>query len=418
MKRRIFDIQNKKSTWVWYILLINLFPCLAGCARQVLNPDGLRQAPALICLDSGSMTSKAGMDEDGIWDVNLFLFQADGSLASHSYTSFGSAHKQRAQVRQGVYLKQEYSIFALANIGFDMGAMTRQELMEWTYYMRFPQGNIRGMPSVGTLEAVFDQPSDKREIKMTRLMSKISITLDRSRLSSGISFEISGMRIGNCPKCVRPFVESAVKDGTELFSSGYFADFGDNASLYMLENIQNAFDAELCSFVELEIDYDSPTVHSTGRGLIYRFYLRGNDSYRVERNTHYHITICPEKDGLMSEDSWRVDRSNLSVWSGESYLRVVPGGTGVEGTQYDNYYSLQKGESRHFDLDYYPPAMQVHLHSDLVQDEKDEGRILYTMDSNGKGFTATSLGKPCLSMMEIIAEEPLNDSCLIAISVE
>ncbi len=189
-------------------------------------------------------------------------------------------------------------------------------------------------------------------------------------------------------------------------------------SVYLMENRQTALDKELCSYIEIDVDYNSPHYYTApGKGIKYRFYLRENNGCTVRRNSIYNITVTPEADGLLCEDSWRLDKKALIPVDYRTYMALNPAGTVVDGKYCPNYYEMGKGASMHFNLDFSPTYMNVHLREDLVIDEREEGRAVYEMDADGKGFTVTSLGRECITMMEIVADEPLSDSETIVIAV-
>ena len=137
----------------------------------------------------------------------------------------------------------------------------------------------------------------------------------------------------------------------------------------------------------------------------------------VQRNCHYTVTVCPQRDGLLCEDSWRVDKSALMERNAEPYLKIQPRGTVVDGIFYENYYELTRGEEMHFTVVHSPSNMKIWLRDDLVEDEMNDGRALYTMDADGNGFTVKSLGRVCTTIMEIMAGPPLNGSITIAIGI-
>lgn len=408
---------SRKNTLYEYIMILCLTPCLASCSGQgPLNGDFL--CKALIELNFGELETKASPDEDGIWDVNLFVYDSVDGLYGHEYITLDGRDKRSVNIKSMLRLKEEYSIYAIANVGYDIGAKSIPELLDWKVYIANPQGNLRGIPSAGCCKAFLEKDGGSIAIDMTRMMAKVSIRLDKSKLDGNVHFDVSGIRVGNCPKCASAFKASGAESSAEIFNSGYYSNWNSSHDLYLMENVHAQLDKSLCSYIEMEIDYESPQYNSWGHGLVYRFFIKDGGKYSVERNCHYTITVQPQGDGLLSQDSWRVDKSNLTGQSKSAYLRIIPGGTAVDDRDYDNYFEMAKGESRHFDLDYYPPWMDVHFREDLLDDEKAEGRVEYLMDSDSKGFTAKSLGKTCLSMMEIIAEDPLSDNFPLAISVK
>ena len=85
-------------------------------------------------------------------------------------------------------------------------------------------------------------------------MSRINVSVDKSKLRKDVGFNVMNVRICNCPQSVTPFRPSSVTDAGDCFSAGYFREGSERMQLYMLENI--AQDIAYTSYVEMEIDYE------------------------------------------------------------------------------------------------------------------------------------------------------------------
>lgn len=382
--------------------------------------EGGCEARQAIVLDCGRIASKAvAADEDAIWDINLYIFGEGGLLEDHKYIRYPSPMYGKIHLAADLIMHREYTVAAFANAGYDMGTMDWDDFKNSSYHLPRPDGFTHGMPMLGkVMKYKPSQESESMNINMERLLSKVTVKLDRSRLDRDVDFNVALVRVGNCPKVAGLLPPSRIESPSEVFQSGYYTNGGDTNELYLLENMQGALDKDLCSYIELEIDYESPYYYTEGgRCLKYRFYLREGNSYMVQRNCHYTVTVCPQRDGLLCEDSWRVDKSALIERNAEPYLKVLPRGTVVDEVFYENYYELSLGEEMHFDLIHFPSEMKIWLRDDLVEDERNDGRALYTMDADGNGFTVKSLGRVCTTIMEIMAGPPLNGSITIAIGI-
>lgn len=378
---------------------------------------GARQSIVLNC---GRIETKAtDADEDAIWDINLYVFGEGGLLEDHRYIPYSSPMYGKIHLASDLIMHREYTVAAFANAGYDMGMMNWDDFKNISYHLPRPDGFTHGMPMLGkTMKYSPSQELESLNINMERLLSKVTVRLDRSRLDRDVDFNVALVRVGNCPKTAGILPPSRIENPSDVFQSGYYSNGGDVNELYLLENMQGVLDKELCSYIELDIDYESPTYYTEGgHCLKYRFYLREGNSYMVQRNCHYTVTVCPQKDGLLCEDSWRVDKSALIERDAEPYLKIRPRGTVVDDVFYENYYELHLGEEMHFDLVHFPSGMKVWLREDLVEDERNDGRALYTMDDDGNGFTVKSLGRVCTTIMEIMAGPPMNDSVTIAIGI-
>lgn len=301
-----------------------LTPCLAGCSKQGFIRERTSVELSVSC---GDGASKGHLDsEDDIWDCNIYVFDAEGAAFSHSFHSFPQACKGLATVKTPLFLGEEYSVYAIANAGYDTGNMSLQQLLEHKLYISYPDGNLRGIAMAGREEIRIDRSGQGAQIGLQRLMARIDLNVDISRLDAGITFQPTSARIGNCARCTKPFKEYGVESRDEIFPGGYTADmtgtgydYGSGtcgAALYCMENIQGGKDTGLCPYVEVFVNYRSAKCHSEGKGLVYRFYLHEGEEYGVRRNCRYNVSIRPEKDGLSTTDSWRLDKGNL-VFSDE-----------------------------------------------------------------------------------------------------
>lgn len=387
---------------------------LLSCSGERLETEG----DITVCLECGKVKGQAGYGNDGIWDINLFVTGDNGIAEYHRYVSFSSPKESAALEKLRLLYGKEYTLYAIANAGFDTGALNEEELESYRLHLIYPDHFERGFPMAGK-KVITPMKGVEEELRLERLVSRISVKLDRSLLDDDIDFNIAGAKVGNCPEWVKPFDVSRAEDAAEdLFPSGYYTRGNDMFDVFLAENVQGELRQDLCSYLEMDIDYSSGSFYTEGsRCLKYRFYLREHDNYRVERNSHYRVTVRPEKDGLLCDDSWRVDKSGLTQWSGDPYLRISPGGSTEDGIYYEYYYSLERNGSMHFSVASFPKTMKIWLRDDLVEDEITDGRAEYKMDADGKGFTVTSLGKACMSMMELHAGEPLNDYIMICVCV-
>lgn len=409
-----------------YFFLCACLVAASGCAKfesAMADTDAGGALTAVeIAVALPDYVSKAvTIDDDAVKDLNIFIVGENGLLEQHLFRDFRYSD---TRVKTELIVGREYGFYVIANSGYSMSEVTGDALTDLRYHLRYADSFAGGLPMYGQRCAKIGPTASDNTIDITlrRMVSKVSLTLDRSALNKNIDFHIMKASVGNCPRNAAVFGPSSVRSTDDLFVTGFHCDGADKFSLYLLENLQGKLDRELCSYIELDVDYRSDRCWSApGKGLKYRFYIRENNGYNVERNCHYHVTVRPRADGLLCEDSWRLDKSSLIEAgggnSGKPYLVIDPDGSEIDGQYYAYYYRMSVGGSMHFGLKYSPASMQVTLRKDLVEDERTEGRALYTMDSDGRGFTVKSLGKPCVSMMEIAAGPPLNDYELIIIEI-
>lgn len=376
------------------------------------------------------VTRSADPDESLITDISLMIFDHNGDAEECVWLSEGN-HRHTVTLLKD----REYSVCACANFGYQVYADKKEELEEIIYHMAYPDEYREGIPMYAETEVVFSDDTEATII-LERLMSKISIRMDRSRLSDGVEMNVRSARIGNCPRYTKVFADNRVEDEDGCFPSGFYrnelqtsilnSDTGGGlskeVSLYMLENKQGQmpshtdedsdklFDSDdlksrICSYIELELEYTSGLYKSDGSGLIYRFYL-GEDRNNLDviRNSHYHITITPEDSGL-TENSWRVDKSGLT------YI----GPTGI--IQYpSSYIEGEIGDRIHIWCDLTPSDAPFDVGLSYMEDDRKNGIYDYEIDNDGHGAVLTLTG-PGAGLIYMEAGPPINDGVLFYIIV-
>ena len=390
-------------------------------------------ADVRITIGDTSMITRADMpDEDKISDISLMIFDTYGMLEKSIYLQ-GGLQTCNVSLLKGT----TYSIYACINFGYEVKVKRTEDLSDIEYYLAYPDEYREGMPMTASLQ---DFPVSKDcdlTLEVERLMARISLKMDRSRLSEGVNMDVIGVRIGNCPKKVSPFTPNRITSEDECFKVGFrHDDFmcdplnrrdssgrSDELSVYMLENIQGQFSAEgifsdqdkvfrdedprrqVCSYIEVELDYIYRDLASLSKPLVYRFYLGESlDNLDVERNSHYHITITPEDDGLKG-DGWRVDKSGIG-YTGEPKLIQYP----------DDYIRGDIGDIIHIGCTLYPPDTPFDVGREYLEDDKAEGIYDYVIDEDGHGVTLTLTG-PGTGLIYMEAGEPVNDAALFFIEV-
>ena len=401
------------------------------CLVATACVSDMHEADVSIAVRGADIRSKSELpDEEKISDISLLIYDGYGRLEYSSYL-IGT---QTFQVK---LLKGErYHIRALVNFGYKVEAQRIEDLKDLKFHLAYPDEYSRGIPMAAAIEVVIGKD---REIVVEpkRLMSRVSIRLDRSKLSDEVRMDVSSIRIGNCPKLVKVFEESRAESEDDCFVSGFSRNgpecaalntenssrISDEISLYMLENMQGRFgeneilsDEEkvfndydrrnkICSYIELGLEYSSETWSSMGSPLLYRFYLGENrNNLDVERNCHYHITVCPEDDGLGS-DGWRIDKTGLK-YTGETSLVKYPSG----------YIRGDIGDKIHLGCILTPTQAPFDIGLEYLEDDKATGIYDYEIDADGHGVTLLLTG-PGTGLIYMEAGDPINEAALFMIEV-
>lgn len=420
-----------------FITCLQAVLLIAACSSMEL-PDGSDMAT--IILQTGTFTKSASPEESRLSDVNIFVFNRDGLLEQKIYIGSSALSRHEDGFSYDIHLLKNctYSIYVCANTGFSIPCSNLEELLEYRYYMAYPDDYRIGIPMSGSITGF--SISDEREIMipLSRTMAKISVSIDRSALADNVEFNVKELEVHGCPKSISMFQPNKVELAGDIYTVGFirngedanilntnvYGQISGEVSLYLLENMQGkplgdivsnsdkVFEEDdplewKCSYIELTADYISEDYYSSpGQGLIYRFYLgSGAASFDVERNCHYHITVKPEGDGL-PECRWRVDKTGL-IYCGETYLRVTP----------DNYIRGKIGDTIHIRCDYKPSFAILDIGLEELEFDHDNGIYDYTLDEDGKGVVLKLTGSGS-GMLYIEAGAPINQSELVIIEVD
>jgi hypothetical protein len=363
-----------------------------------------------IVLDPGTpVTRTLDPDEQLISDYNLLIFNAFGVLEEKVYIPRRKMLLTNGKIVHETTLLKDvpYSIYAVANIGFELPCSTLSEVRSYRYHLTYPDEYSRGIPMAGKLEEKAVGHSGILTLPLERLMARVNLSIDRSALDADVSFNVEEVVIGGCPSSALLFGESRVEGATQTFATGFTkagrqADalnrdvspgLSGTVGVYLLENCQgdlleNVLTPEgrvftegryrdICSYIELRASYRSLSWTSmAGKHLIYRFYLGESlNNFDVRRNTLYSITVKPRGDGL-SETSWRVDKSGLTATKGSLDLHPAA------------YNECGIGDDYRIWCDVIPPDAPFYMEP-LAHDDDPEVTKLYsyTVDPDGHGLT-------------------------------
>lgn len=350
--------------WLQCVILMTLSLVVSGgCESVDESAMNGRRVSVKVSFSGNDFISKAAdPQEDMVTDVSLMVFDEHGDAEACLYAGKNDAHVFNLDLVAG----RTYSFRACANFGSMVYADRIEELEEVRFYLAYPDEYREGMPMCCSLDDVMVR-KDTREVVLSleRLMAKVSLRVDRSRLSEGVDMEVKRVTVGNCPRSASVFLPGGNRTRHDSFPVGFSRNEMESwalnegrslsgaISLYVLENIQGEFSGspleddshkvfpeddprrELCSYVEMEMDYLSEDKYSASSPLVYRFYLGGSrDDLNVERNCIYDITVTPSDDGL-GDDGWRVDKSGIGLFvkdivlSDESLSFTYKGQTGT-----------------------------------------------------------------------------------------
>lgn len=415
---------------------------LTGCSKHSADEFSRDNSSVRVAITTESVQTKTlDPDESAISDLNIFLFDGEGRLEEVRFIQ----KKELYSTGNGVEYDftwlagTECQVFACANFGFKMsGIGSLEDLENFRYHLAYPDEYSRGIPMSGKSEKILvTGQTDKIDLKLERMMSKISVSIDRTKLNKGITFNIKSISIGGCPRSANVFKSSKALNSSDIFTKGFSKNYieadglnidelpgiSKEVSVYMLENMQgellpNAKDekdkvldsldavSKVCSYIELQAEYKSDSLYSAAENyLIYRFYLGDKPSnFDVERNCHYHISVIPEKDGL-NGTGWRIDKSNLTAY-GSTAITVYPG----------KYVSGKVGDDLHIWAEVQPTDSRLVFGKEELEYDKERGVYDYTMDSDNRGVTL-HLKNPGTGIIYIEAGAPANSAEMVYVTV-
>lgn len=416
---------------VRYTILI-LSIALSGCQNTL---EYYRYAQVQIDLTNMKLNTKAiDPDEETVRNVSLLVYDSNGFLEE-------SLWLEGEEISEGIQLNlltgKEYRFLACANFGYRVSDASMEKVLNHRFHMAYPDEYLEGIPMTADSGLTRIEDDTHISLKLIRLMSKISLRVDRRDLDDDVEIKVRSVHIGNCPKSAISFGKSCVNSQDECFSMGFLRSaeecnplnemaqtgISKEISVYMLENMQGDFNEsgimedrekildkddprrQICSYIEISMDYLSKDWESGSKGLVYRFYLgEDRNNMDVERNCHYRITIRPENDGL-SEDSWRVDKSDIKSTGPVSFSSWP-----------DSYIQGDIGDKVHIGCSFSPSYAPFDVGLEYMMEDKKSGIYDYEIDEDGHGATLTLTG-PGRGLIYMEVGEPVNEAALWIIEV-
>lgn len=315
-----------KRKWIYVLVVMTLMAC---------TREG-ETAEVVVSVCAPTLKS-ADPPDDVLEDVTVLVFNERGQLETSRYVSGRTAGTGPAEFRLRMLTGSRVAVAACANLGYEVHAESLQALREMRHPMAYPDEYSHGMPMTGYVEGHLVTQDGRLEIPLQRMMAKVSLRIDRTRLDGDVSWKVRSVQVRNAPRSASLLGHSGARNSQDLFSGGFIKAWAEADALnrevspglseevcvYLLENCQGQPEgvfADVCSFLELKVEYRSARCH-TGPGayLIYRCYLGADGkSCEVLRNGHYRMTIRPEGDGLGADgdNTWGIDRSGLVMGTG------------------------------------------------------------------------------------------------------
>jgi hypothetical protein len=300
-------------------------------------------------LDSFSLSrSSSASEEDGIRTVQLFVVDGDGDIVDEDFRSGSTALSFKGRVGE------TYHLYAFANSPSRIeGLETEDDILGWEYRTTLSEHFPCGFPMAGDRKWTVDGKGASVGIELTRLVSKLILTLDKSEMDLHGEFTLNSVKLHNCPSSIKPFVQGhKVLDAADAGEGDLASEAdltklnaGESVCFYILENMQgdllpsnsdpwekipsNLSPSEgLCTYLEASGSYISPGY--TGSDS-YRMYL-GKDNvgnFDLCRNSLYRLTLSPTEDNMRKDGNWKITASDWKdtrkLSFSPSSLNILPG---------------------------------------------------------------------------------------------
>jgi hypothetical protein len=379
---------------------------MIGCDNR--DRDG-RFAETVLVLDlEGSTPTRSALpDETLVSDINLLIYNSEGLLEERRFLSGRqlSAADGTVRLKTGLLKGVPYDIFVAANIGYALPVLSRKDIETYRYHLAYPDEYSRGMPMSAHLDGYVNEGEAEVLLPLVRTMARIDLSIDRTKLDSDVSFQVTSVHVGNGPSSVRLFGDSRAESASQVFAGGFSLEgkqvqalnidqttgVSGSVSLYLPENLQGdllstqdergkvfsegQYD-KVCSYLEIRGTYHSDSWHTrAGEPLVYRFYLGdGPGNFDIFRNTACKVTVHLEGTGL-GEEGWRVDKSRLIP---ETRFSLHPAA----------YNECRSGDDFHLWCDVFPADVDFEIEP-VAWDDDERVHNLYTfdVDPDGHGLT-------------------------------
>lgn len=412
--------------------LLNLMTMLSVCSCTLEDDMVSPQKVTMdIILQGESYNTRTYSNDIAVHDLNIIIFE-DGLTDMMIWTE-GDSNIYNDKISVSLLKGHRYTVFAVANLGRRLEVKGRSDLDEEYFELADAEDICNRMPMTAWKEDIVAENGGTVSIRLTRMAAKVSIGMDRSLLNDDVSLTVVGARIGNSPRRASLTGTNKVIDRYGCLDKGFELNeeeclplnisvnggLSGEASLYLFENMQGEFPtsisdaeekvfaegdpmADICSYLELEMEYRSNDLIGYDSNLIYRFYLGdGISSLDVERNCHYHMTVTPSGDGL-SGGGWRVDKSGIGPAT--PVFAIYPGEI-LQG---------HIGDTLRIWCEYYPRSAPFDPGIEELEFDRMRGIYDYIVGENAVTLTLKSPGTGIVYMS---AGHPVNQSGMVIITV-
>lgn len=278
--------------------------------------------------------------EKSVADMNLYLF---GDAVDKHYYYSPCATSANLTVPPGTY-----ELFAVANAGSDLGAMTRQQVENFRYDIA-SEGDIEknGRLMMYARQTITVNGDTNLNVILVRLAAKVEVRYSVAPQAGALT--LNSIQLKSVPTGVRVFDRNRAAASVTDYPVRNLASNTGTMTAYVLENCQgvnsSVYAQELKDSAHAPQNSTYVIVRGTyaDKAVAYRIYLGENNTsdFNVRENRHYVLNV--EIFGANPSD-YRVSVSEISVTPlnatyplGTTALTTV---TLTNQTDADNTYSL------------------------------------------------------------------------------
>ena len=186
--------------------------CLgAACMQVPLTP----RADVTLRLRAGEATRSLLPDEQLISDLNLLIYTEEGLLEEQRFLSerLLMGGRTELELRCSLLRGVRYTIAVCANLGYALPALPLEQLRDWRYPLTYPDEYSHGMPMSHLTDCLVPLDTDLAiDLHLERAMARIDLQLDRTKLDSDVTFQVTTVLVGNGASSVRLFGDSRLRE--------------------------------------------------------------------------------------------------------------------------------------------------------------------------------------------------------------
>ena len=191
---------------------------ISGC-RGTLENNGYAQV-SINFSNSGFLTKALNPDEESVRNISILVYDSNGFLEESLWLEGNEIYNG---IKLNLLSGKEYRFLACANYGYRVSEPSMEDVLNHRFHLAYPDEYKEGIPMYAMEEITVDDDTEI-SLSLTRLMAKISLKMDRTRLSEDVTMMVRSARIGNCPKRMQVFSPSKVRNADDCFPVGFRHD--------------------------------------------------------------------------------------------------------------------------------------------------------------------------------------------------